>query len=549
MYTIPPNAEPYPSIFTNQKYQLIILGLLCIIPYFINSGVLDPGIMEARNYITAREIVENDTWLVPTMNGYPRLEKPPLPTWITAVAGLIAGDIENLVALRFPAGIITCVMALFLFFFTKSLTHDRLLPFLSTAVLVTSFYIIYMGRQGTWDIYCHSFMLGAIWLLFDAWQKKLNGYWRFVLVGILLGFSFLSKGPIAFYALLLPFLIAYFVGYGFQGFKYNWKGGLLALFVGVAISAAWPLFIYLMVPEDLKYMVAKETGSWADRHVRPFWQYWSFPFQSGIWGILAIAALVYPYAQKRIDQYGNYIFLAVWVIAGVFLLSLIPEKKERYLLPVLIPLALLTAFYIRTLIDAFDNQKRKKADFWIFSFNAIFFTIVSFAVPIFFYIKISSVTVFGLISISLLFFGISFLFYQSFRKKNVFLLFLSMVLLTISVILAMPPFVKDFMYTNTTYKSLRGVRTFDEFKNLKFYSVGEIRPEQIWEVGKPIDTLKVIDNRWNIRLKEPVAIFSYQPLQELLPVADSLKIEELAVYPYDRAKTDKKLYFSRVTPK
>lgn len=51
-------------------------------------AALPTDIMESRNIITAREMVSDGNWLVPTMNGELRLEKPPLPTWV-------AGGIEK----------------------------------------------------------------------------------------------------------------------------------------------------------------------------------------------------------------------------------------------------------------------------------------------------------------------------------------------------------------------------------------------------------------------------------------------------------------------
>ena len=64
--------------------------MICIISFFINNRVVVPDIMEARNMVTAREMVHDGNWLVPTMNGDLRLEKPPLPTWLTAVAETFA---------------------------------------------------------------------------------------------------------------------------------------------------------------------------------------------------------------------------------------------------------------------------------------------------------------------------------------------------------------------------------------------------------------------------------------------------------------------------
>ena len=68
-----------------------LLGLLLLLyaGIFAHRDVIGVDIMEARNLITAREMIETGRWLVPTLHGEPRLAKPPLPTWLTAGAMLL----------------------------------------------------------------------------------------------------------------------------------------------------------------------------------------------------------------------------------------------------------------------------------------------------------------------------------------------------------------------------------------------------------------------------------------------------------------------------
>ena len=94
------------------------------------------------------------------MNGELRLEKPPLPTWVAAGIEYLQPD--NISLQRAAAGIMATLMAFFLYFFASALSGNRLLGLLSALVLTTSFNVIMAGRVATWDIYCHSFMLGAI---------------------------------------------------------------------------------------------------------------------------------------------------------------------------------------------------------------------------------------------------------------------------------------------------------------------------------------------------------------------------------------------------
>ena len=85
----------------NWIHYLFIL-VVCWFAFFMHNGVLYPDIMEARNFVTAREMVEFDNWLVPTMNGELRFAKPPLPTWVAALVEMVSPD--NLVLQRAMAG-------------------------------------------------------------------------------------------------------------------------------------------------------------------------------------------------------------------------------------------------------------------------------------------------------------------------------------------------------------------------------------------------------------------------------------------------------------
>ena len=86
---------------------------------------------------------------------------------------------------------------------------------------------------------------------------------------------------------------------------------------------------------------------------------------------------------KRVKNKKIYKFSFLWTVFAVVLLSLIPEKKSRYLVPVLFPLAITTGFYIDYLIRKFKHLNSKKEIFTVyFSFGlfgliAVLFSIVT----------------------------------------------------------------------------------------------------------------------------------------------------------------------------
>lgn len=475
----------------NRNLRLFLLLLIAFIAFVANNGAIEANIMEARNLTTAREILQKNNWLEPTMNGELRLEKPPLPSWIAAATMHFSGD-ENLSLLRLPAALAALLLIFFLFKLTTELTEDQLLPFLVAGTAGTSFYIFFMARDISWDIFCHSFMIGAIWLIHKGLKSDRNGWGELVGAGLLMGLSFMSKGPISFYALLLPYLIA-------RSFSYRWKGvaekkwGItLMVLTTLVVSLWWPIMIWFSHPDFSAQIAQQESAAWLNRSTRPFYHYWSFPVQSGIWAIIATIALYFPYARPRIERFGNYAFLALWVVVSVILLSLFPEKKERYLLPVLLPLSLLTAFYFRYLIHAFESSSFAKTDLVIFRLNSILMALISFAIPItvVFGVKGEAIPGIGLLILIFTFFwGLTMFLVRAFLKKNPLWLWMGMVGMVLSVCLTLLPLASKLAMTNPNYRSYKELRHRDDLKNVPFYFNGEIPGkfiEVIWKSGHQV---------------------------------------------------------------
>lgn len=337
------------------------------------AGLLHLGrapvtLMEARNFVAAREMAGSGAWLIPTMNGALRLAKPPLPTWAVAAVLRAAGpDSQNLFLLRLPAVLLLTLLVFFFWGLARELTRN--LPgeaeapgrtaWLGAVILASSLLLITVGREGQWDIFANSLMLGALWALLRGGQRPVGGGRWLLLGGLLLGGSLLSKGPVALYAILLPFAAAFFSplnprrradGAQIQG-RRRWPGLLLAVALGLGIGLAWPAYLALQheVGPAALAVARTEVSSWAERHSRPFWYYFNFPVFVGVWTPLALAALAAPWAGRRAGRYVPYALGLGWLLLALLLLSAVPEKKERYMLPLLPPLVLLAAGLLRYL--------------------------------------------------------------------------------------------------------------------------------------------------------------------------------------------------------
>ena len=68
----------------------------------------------------------------------------------------------------------------------------------------------------------------------------------------------------------------------------------------------------------------------------------------------------------------EYTFAVLWTVVTLVLLSLFPEKKTRYLLPLLIPAAMVVAHYIVYIFTAAKEKTLTTSDRVVFRVNAFY---------------------------------------------------------------------------------------------------------------------------------------------------------------------------------
>ena len=94
-----------------------IVRLACLLAPVGPGVVAGPGDSGRLSYHEAfvaqgaREMLDSGGWANPTIGGRPWLEKPPLPWWLVAAAGRIAGGVDEAVA-RLPSAIAAALLVL-----------------------------------------------------------------------------------------------------------------------------------------------------------------------------------------------------------------------------------------------------------------------------------------------------------------------------------------------------------------------------------------------------------------------------------------------------
>ena len=476
-------------IKTLEKYPLLSLTIIVLAMLLIHLDVPNITIMEARNFISSREMIQDNHWILTTMNGEPRYQKPPLPTWLTAISGLLFG-VNSLFALRLPAAIMVLFSGFICYYFSLKLSLSKNHSFRNSLILVTSFYVVGILNEAPWDIFAHGFIFAGIYYLFTFFEDDFANWKKALLAAVFFGLSMLSKGPVSLFAVFLPFIISYGIVFKFKNFKQKLIPFLSFIILFIILGSWWFVYVRYADPEAFLAIASRETGNWSSYNVKPFYYYWSFFVQSGLWTIPAFIGLLYPYIIKRVENKKGYKFTFWWTIIAVVLLSTIPEKKARYLMPVLIPLALNTGFYIQYLIKEFSTLTNKKETIPVY-FNFGLIATIGVSFPIVLYVVLNDSLELYLMnyivtSIALLTIGI-FMF-RSLILKNIKVTFYLSVFFMVSIFVFGLPISKVFN-KNDAFTKINSLHQYEKEQAITTYAIGDITPEMIWDYNGKIKNI------------------------------------------------------------
>ena len=149
-----------------KEHPLVLLTLICTAIFITHLDALWVNIMEARNFVTAREMLQDSNWLLTTLNGEPRYQKPPLPTWIAAISTIIFGS-KSLYLFRLPGFLCLSIIGVTSYYFSLELVKNKLQSIVNSFISITSFYTIAIIVEAPWDIFSHSFMFVGIYYLLE----------------------------------------------------------------------------------------------------------------------------------------------------------------------------------------------------------------------------------------------------------------------------------------------------------------------------------------------------------------------------------------------
>ncbi len=319
------------------------------------------------------------SWLVPTLHDEARTKKPPLTTWITALAmrpatveGLGSSDPEVRRAAyehlawqaRWPALLAACGLLMGAYWLGAVIEGPQLGL---AAALVCGSSMMWLRQAGlaTTDMQLALWVtLANVMLARAILQGKV---WSgFVGAGAALGLALMSKGPVALVQSVLPFVVfcAWRAWACERTASPTAPRRTLALIAGVvvmcAIGSAWYIGMIIAKPEVLSvwYLELLGRAAVAGSDSDPIYNHLLIVGYLFPWAFFLIIGLIgggMALARRAGD---HVVLLLMLVVVPVAILSCFSDRKERYLLPVLGPAATLAAWGV---LDLFRTRQGRGA--------------------------------------------------------------------------------------------------------------------------------------------------------------------------------------------
>lgn len=346
------------SMIRSVKSVLVLLSVL--LPALLLGLGERPvyKIQEVRIAETAREMLESGDWMVPRYNGELRLQKPPLPYWLTAVSYRVGGVDE--VSTRLPAVLFALLTALLVGVAVRR-EGGATMAANCVLVLVVSFIGLRYFRSGEADAVLLFFVTAASVLGHDIQQGRTDALRRW-LFGLALGLGFLSKGPAALAIPLLTLLLAGLLERKAGRLQPSFRAlfsrpGMFALLVAAFGWYAWILWQY---PEIGRSFFGKQVDETfvSGTHAKALWWYlahWIEFFAP--WGVLLIPAGWMAY--RRWDGMPPLVrFSWVWLGVVFVLLTATVNKQMQYALLFAPPLAVVLGHYLVQAQGGFARTNR-----------------------------------------------------------------------------------------------------------------------------------------------------------------------------------------------
>jgi len=326
----------------------ILLAVICAALFFVELGATPLiGLDEALYAECSREMAASGNYIVPTYNGIPFFDKPPLGYWLQAASIHVFG--VNSFAVRLPSAL-CALLVIGLIVFLGIRLYSRSAGLFAGFALATAIYTLPLARLCSLDM-LFTLTITAALGAFLLTHLGLISRWGYLGFWAATGLSVMAKGPAG--AVLIGLVVGTFLvvrrvsGINSRNTE-AYAVHLIGLVIFVAIALPWYVMVQretggaflreFIVHQNLQRAMGKDF-----HHNMPFYSYLPIYLAGFFPWSLFVAAAWSRYVRSRpkdgVEEAS--LFAAVWIIMVAIVFSAAKSKLPSYIYPTYPPSALI----------------------------------------------------------------------------------------------------------------------------------------------------------------------------------------------------------------
>lgn len=312
--------------------------LLAFANYCLRVNVFPVFGEEPRRGVIAREMRETGDWIVPRVQGVPRLSRPPLQNWLIAAVGWFRGSID-VWAVRVPSLAATLLTVMLVYIVAHRISGQRA-AFLAGCAYATMYQVLVFGRLGETEALFTMFVSGSLLVWYLAELRGRHSWFTWAICYLLVAGGMLTKG------LQAPVYFAGAVGLTLLR-KNRWRellqpAHLGSLVVGMSCVAAWQIAFIQRLGWRQSWMIyvlnvtGRFDGSSEDTFLGHLVAYPIELFAVMLpWSLVLLAALNRQVRERLIPNHDAIWFLILSCVWAFVFVWLPPGSRTRYFMPLM----------------------------------------------------------------------------------------------------------------------------------------------------------------------------------------------------------------------
>ena len=383
------------------NFQILVILIFAFSLFSFCSGDYPIfGVDEGRYAQASMNMLNSNNWLMPSVDGLPRLEKPIFFYWEQIISFITFGKTEF--AARLPS-ILSATGMVYLAYILGAIQGT---PIIAALILMSSLAINVFAKVAMTDMSLAFFISGSLSFFFLSYfhkikanhifnRQNINTRIYFYICAVFLALGFLCKGPIAVALPGLVITIFLLKEKELLSFFVNKKFDTLPFFiVFLIIVFPWYILIHLETNGEFtqSFFMRDNVGRFLsplNSHSEPIWFYipvilaatfpWAFFIPQAIFSDNANTKM----SRVNITDHTNSLrsFALIWAFSFFIFFSLAQTKLITYIIPIILPLILLIAKYcsLKFNQESRQNDSNKDPSLYV-SFILILISLPSIAV-------------------------------------------------------------------------------------------------------------------------------------------------------------------------